>query len=157
MATTGLIRGLAQLVGAAISSITAVIWLAVLWLPSERDVLGHFGVVGAVLMLFFALLGVLAAHRAHADLMLGMFIAAFLPIGVFMLYTEQSMYRWIGLLNLIYLVAAIAVRATVKSAAQPASARGNAPSRRDPTRPSRHPRDRRGRDPQERGRAPRTC
>jgi len=99
-----------QVLGAIVSSITALIWLAVLWLPSEREVLGHFGVVGAVLMLFFAILGALAAHRGHANLMLGMFLAAFLPIGAYMLWTLQSMYRWIGLLNLIYLGAAVLVR-----------------------------------------------
>lgn len=106
------IRIAGRLLGAAVGSITALIWLAVLWLPSEREVLGHFGVVGAVLMLFFAILGVIAAHRGHGNLMLCMFLAAFLPIGAYMLWTEQSMYRWIGLLNLIYLAAAVMVRTT---------------------------------------------
>lgn len=107
-----LIRLAAQLLGGLISAATALIWLGVLWLPSERDVLGHFGVVGAVLMLFFAIMGALAAHRGHANLMLGMFLAAFLPIGAFMLWTTETMYRWLGLLNLAYLVTAIVVRVT---------------------------------------------
>ena len=125
MATTRIVRGAAQLLGAAVSSATALIWLAVLWLPSERDVLGpFFGVVGAALMLFFAILGALAAYRGHGNLMLCMFLAAFLPIGAFMLYTEQSMYRWIGLLNLIYLVAAITVRSTGKTPAAAVSDTG---------------------------------
>jgi hypothetical protein len=110
--TGGAVRAFGQLLGMIASSATALIWLAVLWLPSERDVLGHFGVVGAVLMLFFAILGVIAAYRGHDKLMLAMFIAAFLPIGAFMLYTTQSMYRWLGLLNLIFLGAAIIVRVT---------------------------------------------
>lgn len=119
--TTRTVRIAGQVLGAVVSSITALVWLAVLWLPSEREVLGHFGVVGAVVMLFFAILGALAAHRGHSNLMLGMFMAAFLPIGAFMLYTEQSMYRWIGLLNLLYLLAAIIVRVT-RSAAVPQTA-----------------------------------
>lgn len=109
---TRILRLLGQVFGAIVSSATAFIWLAVLWLPSQSDVLGHFGVVGAVLMLFFAILGVIAAHRGHGNLMLCMFLAAFLPIGAFMLWTTQPMYRWLGLLNLMYLGAAVIVRAT---------------------------------------------
>ena len=105
-------RILAQAFGAIVSSITGLLWLAVMWLPSEREVLGHFGVVGAAIMLFIAILGVLAAHRGHAKLMMGMFLAAFLPIGAFMLWTTQPMYQWLGLLNLMYLAAAIVVRIT---------------------------------------------
>ncbi len=119
---TRILRRVGQAVGAIVSSITTVIWLAVLWLPSERDVLGHFGVVGAVLMLFFAILGVIAAHRGHGNLMLAMFLAAFLPVGAFMLWTTQPMYRWLGLLNLIYLAAALVVRLTGSAAGEPASA-----------------------------------
>ena len=111
-AESGLLRTAARLAGGLISAATALIWLGVLWLPSERDVLGHFGVVGAVVMLFFAIMGVIAAHRGHANLMLGMFLAAFLPIGAFMLYTTETMYRWLGLLNLAYLLMAIVVRVT---------------------------------------------
>lgn len=105
-----LLRLSAQVIGALVSGVTALIWLGVLWLPSEREVLGHFGVVGAALMLFFAVLGVIAAHRGHGKFMIAMFIAAFLPVGAFMLWTTQPMYRWLGLLNLIYLVTAIIVR-----------------------------------------------
>jgi hypothetical protein len=106
------VRMVAQTFGAIVSGITGLIWLAVLWLPSEREVLGHFGVVGAAVMLFIAILGVLAAHRGHANLMMGMFLAAFLPIGAYMLWTTQPMYRWLGLLNLMYLGAAVVVRVT---------------------------------------------
>ena len=116
----GAARGLrvfGQLLGIIASSVTVLIWLAVLWLPSEGDVLGHFGVVGAALMLFFAIFGVIAAYRGHDKLMLAMFIAAFLPIGAFMLYTTQPMYRWLGLLNLIFLGATIIVRITRPKAA----------------------------------------
>lgn len=109
---TRVLRIGAQAFGAVVSALTGLIWLAVLWLPSERDVLGHFGVVGAAIMLFIAILGVLAAHRGHANLMIGMFLAAFLPIGAFMLWTTQPMYRWLGLLNLLYFAAAILVRVT---------------------------------------------
>jgi hypothetical protein len=106
------LRLIGQVSGAIVSSITALIWLAVLWLPSEREVLGHFGVVGAAVMLFIAILGVLSAHRGHGNFMLAMFLAAFLPVGAFMLWTTQPMYRWLGLLNLLYLIAAIVVRST---------------------------------------------
>ena len=98
--------------GGLISAVTALIWLGVLWLPSERDVLGHFGVVGAVVMLFIALLGVMAAARGHGNFMTGLFLAAFLPVGAFMLWTTEPMYRWLGLLNLAYLATAFIVRAT---------------------------------------------
>ena len=111
-----LLRVAAQVFGALVSAATGVIWLAVLWWPSEREVLGHFGVVGAALMLFVAILGVLAAQRGHANLMIGMFLAAFLPIGAFMLWTTQPMYRWLGLLNLLSLAAAVVVRCTRASA-----------------------------------------
>lgn len=112
MSVPAVLRIAAQIFGAGVSAVTALIWLAVLWLPSEREVLGHFGVVGAALMLFVAILGVIAAQRGHGNLMLGMFVAAFLPIGAYMLWTTQPMYRWLGLLNLLYLVAAVSVRVT---------------------------------------------
>jgi hypothetical protein len=119
---TRVVRLLGQVLGAVVSGVTAIIWLAVLWLPAEREVLGHFGVVGAALMLFFAILGVLAAHRGHGNFMLGIFLAAFLPIGAFMLWTTQPMYRWIGLLNLLYLAAAIMVRTSRSASGASASA-----------------------------------
>lgn len=108
----GAVRAGAQILGVLISALTAAIWLGVLWLPSERDVLGHFGVVGAVVMLFIALLGTMAAYRGHGNFMLGLFLAAFLPIGAFMLWTTEPMYRWLGLLNLAYFVTAVVVRKT---------------------------------------------
>ena len=112
----GRFRLAAQLLGAAISGATALIWLGVLWLPSEREVLGHFGVVGAAVMLFIAILGVIAALRGHGNLMLAMFLAAFLPVGAFMLWTTAPMYRLLGLLNLCYLVTAFIVRSSGRSA-----------------------------------------
>jgi len=102
----------ARLLGALISVVTALISLGVLWLPSEREVLGHFGVVGAVVMLFIALLGAIAAWRGHGNFMTAAFLAAFLPIGAFMLWTTEAMYRWLGLLNLAYFLTAVTVRAT---------------------------------------------
>lgn len=119
-------RKVAQLLGTLISAVTALIWLGVLWLPSERDVLGHFGVVGAVVMLFIALLGTIAAHRGHGNLMIGMFLALFLPVGAFMLYTTEPMYRWLGILNLVYFVTALIVRLTSE---RPAATPENTQSR----------------------------
>ncbi|MGD8809475.1 MAG: hypothetical protein PVG24_07700 [Gammaproteobacteria bacterium] len=111
-----MVRLAAQLIGALVSAVTALIWLGVMWLPSEREVLGHFGVVGAVVMLFVAILGVIAALRGHGNFMLALFLAAFLPIGAFMLWTTAPMYRLLGLLNLAYLAAAIVVRRTTARA-----------------------------------------
>jgi hypothetical protein len=88
-----------------------------MWLPSEREVLGHFGVVGAVVMLFVAILGVIAALRGHGNFMLALFLAAFLPIGAFMLWTTAPMYRLLGLLNLAYLAAGFVVRRTARAPA----------------------------------------
>lgn len=110
--SSNVLRRTAQWLGAFISAGTAAIWLGVLWLPSEREVLGHFGVVGAAVMLFIALLGTIAAHRGHANLMMGMFLAAFLPVGAYMLWTTEPMYRWLGLLNLAYFAMALIVRMT---------------------------------------------
>ena len=118
-ARSNVFRHGARLLGALISGVTALIWLGVLWLPSQSEVLdGHFGVVGAVVMLFVAILGVIAAQRGHGNLMLAMFLAAFLPIGAFMLWTTVPMYRLLGLLNLAYLLSAIAVRMTSRAAGE---------------------------------------
>ncbi len=113
-----MVRLAAQLIGALVSAVTALIWLGVMWLPSEREVLGHFGVVGAVVMLFVAILGVIAALRGHGNFMLALFLAAFLPIGAFMLWTTAPMYRLLGLLNLAYLAAGIVVRRTTRAPAR---------------------------------------
>lgn len=118
-------RRAAQWLGAVISAVTALIWLGVLWLPSERDVLGHFGVVGAVVMLFVAILGVIAALRGHGNFMLALFLAAFLPVGAFMLWTTEPMYRLLGLLNLAYLATAFVVRMGRPAAGEAATQTSN--------------------------------
>jgi len=126
---SGTFRRAAQLLGAVISGATALLWLGVLWLPSEREVLGHFGVVGAAVMLFIAILGVIAALRGHGNFMLAMFLAAFLPVGAFMLWTTAPMYRLLGLLNLGYLVTAFIVRAKSRSADDSFTPAGSGESR----------------------------
>ena len=118
------LRPIARLLGALISAVTALIWLGVLWLPSEREVLGNFAVVGAVVMLFIALLGAMAAIRGHGNFMIGLFLAAFLPVGAFMLWTTEPMYRWLGLLNLAYFATAVTVRVTRVEDSEPAGATG---------------------------------
>ena len=103
---------IARYVGVVSSGGAAVLWVLVMWLPSAREVLGSWSpmVVGVILM-FLAIIGALAALRGHANAMLGLFLAAFLPVGGVLIWANHWM-RWIGVLNLLYLVAGMIVRWT---------------------------------------------
>lgn len=74
-------------------------------------------------MIVTAIVGGVAAYLARPYLMLLVFVVAFAPIGLYMLGTP-GLFRWIGIFELIYLAAAVAVwfeKRTRKAPQKPAS------------------------------------
>jgi hypothetical protein len=60
------------------------------------------------LMITLALAGAWATPRAHLPMMFAAGLLSFLPIGLYTMGTP-GIFKWIGVLNLLYLVAAVAV------------------------------------------------
>jgi hypothetical protein len=87
----------------------AVLWVLAIWLPSAADILASWSVAVAVLMLIVALLALMAAINGHGNFMLAMFLAAFLPIGAFLLYADHWL-RWVGVFDLILFAGAMLTR-----------------------------------------------
>ncbi len=109
-----------NLAGRALAGLSAgsmaILWLAAIWLPGAGDVLGNWAVLVAALLLMAALLAVVAAVNGHANLMLAMFLASFLPVGAFLLYTDHWL-RWVGICCLVLLLGSLMTRFSRESSA----------------------------------------
>ena len=107
-----LLRRLAQAIGAVASATTVALWALLLWSPSSGQALPGWGsIVVSVFLLIAAVIGTIAAIKGHGNVMLAMFLVAFLPVGGVLLWAS-GWEHWIGALNLIYLLAALIVRWT---------------------------------------------
>jgi len=117
---TGEIIGLtARGVGAFAAAATALLWIAAMWAPSMQAVLSGWSFAVASMMAFFAIFAVIASVRGHGNVMLAMFLASFLPVGAYLIRVDHWL-RWVGVLNLILLLAALFTRwaaAKVRTAA----------------------------------------
>ena len=97
-------------VGAFASAATAILWLLAIWSPDTSDVLaGGLTLVVAHLLVVVSVVGVIASVRGHGNVMLAVFLLSFLPVGVVLLRADHWL-RWIGVLNLLLLLAALATR-----------------------------------------------
>lgn len=108
------VRPAAYLIGRALGALGAsgatALWVFALWFPGAAEVFaGSWSVAIALLMMIVALLALIASIKGHANLMLAMFLASFLPIGAFMLYANHWL-RWVGIFDLLLLVGALLMR-----------------------------------------------
>jgi hypothetical protein len=103
-------RGLGALSGA----ITGVIWVYVIWFPSSGLTLSGVSVLVAGLMALFAIVGVIAAVKAHSTVLFVVFIASFLPIGAYLLGADHWL-RSVGVLNVLTLVAVLMIRLSARA------------------------------------------
>ena len=95
-------RGLAALAGAVLS----VLWSYAMWVPEAGlSSLSGVGFAVALLMCFVAIIAVIAGTRGHSGILMIAFLASFLPVGAVLLRVDLW-FRWIGLLDLVLLVAA---------------------------------------------------
>ncbi len=100
--------------GAFASAVSAVLWLLAIWSPDTGEILaGAPTLLVACLLLTACIVGVIASVRGHGNVMLIVFLVSFLPIGAVLLRVDHWL-RWIGVLNVLLLVAAVVTRTTRK-------------------------------------------
>ena len=98
--------------GAFASATSAVLWLLAVWSPDTREMLaGGWTLIVVNLLIVASVVGVIASVRGHGNVMLAAFLLSFLPVGAVLLQSDHWL-RWIGILNLLLLVAALVTRWT---------------------------------------------
>ena len=109
MQTREIVSIVARGFGVIAAGAAAVLWAAAMWMPSAQSVLRDWSFAVAALMLFISILAVLASLRGHGNIMLGMFLASFLPVGAYLIRVDHWL-QWVGILNVVLLVAALLTR-----------------------------------------------
>ena len=99
-------RLIGQLAGITSGAGTCLLWNYAMWGPTSVLSLSGTSFSGAFVMSIFAIVTVIASLNAHSKVLFLMFFVSFCPIGFFFL-TEAHWLRFIGMLNLGYLVAAL--------------------------------------------------
>jgi len=112
-------RGLGALSGAIVS----LMWMLALWIPSAGFELTGINFVVALLMAMLALFAVIASVRGHGVVLIVLFVASFLPVGLALAGADHWM-SWVGRLNVCYLLAAGLIRVGQKGQARRAAAPG---------------------------------
>lgn len=108
----GFVQIMGRSLGAFASATAAVLWLLAIWAPDTRDTLaGGWTLIVANLLIIVCVVAVIASVRGHGNVMLMAFLLSFLPVGAVLLQSEHWL-RWIGVLNLVQLVAALLTRWT---------------------------------------------
>jgi hypothetical protein len=97
-------RALGAMCGVAI----AAAWAVAIWFPEAGLPLAGITVVVALLMLLLAVVGIIASVHGHALVLIVVFSASFVPVGL-MLLDLDNWFRWIGGLNLGFLLAGLLV------------------------------------------------
>lgn len=98
--------------GAFASATAAVLWLLAVWSPDTGGILaGVWTLLVAHVLIVVSVVAVIASVRGHGNVMLAAFLLSFLPVGVYLLYHDHWL-RWIGVFNLLLLVAAFVTRWT---------------------------------------------
>ena len=106
----GFLQRIGRGLGAFAAATTAVLWLLAVWSPDTREMLaGGWTLVVVNVLIVVCVVGVIASVRGHPNVMLVTFFLSFLPIGAYLLYFDHWL-RWIGILNLLLLVAALVTR-----------------------------------------------
>ena len=95
-------RGLGALCGAAL----ALAWLYAVWIPTAGIALTGTSFVVGIALALAAIVAVIAAVHGHAAVVMLVFVASFFPVGA-VLVTADHWLRWIGVLDLGLLVAAV--------------------------------------------------
>lgn len=92
--------------GALSGAFTSVLWMYAIWFPSEGISMSGVSVAVAWFMAMLAIFAIIASVKSHAVVLFVAFLASFLPVGAYLLYV-RDWPRWIGVLNLVLLVASI--------------------------------------------------
>ena len=82
--------------------------MTAIWFPSSGLTLSGASLVVAFVMIIISIFAVIAALNAHGRVLLFLFLASFFPVGLYLL-GASGWYRWIGIFNLGFLLAGIAI------------------------------------------------
>jgi len=96
-------------IGAVSGAGVAVLWMLGMWVPDTGLELTGINFVVGMLMALFALFAAIASVRGHAVVLVVLFVASFLPVGLALIGADHWL-AWIGRLNVGYLVAAALIR-----------------------------------------------
>jgi hypothetical protein len=92
--------------GALSGAVTSILWMYAIWFPSPEISMQGVGVAVAWLMAILAVFAIIASVKGHHVVLFVAFLASFLPVGAMLLYA-RDWPRWIGVLNLVLLVASV--------------------------------------------------
>jgi hypothetical protein len=94
--------------GAISGALVSALWMLGVWLPESGMALTGINFVVAMLMALLGLFAAIASIRAHAAVLLIVFVASFFPVGITLLGGEHWL-SWAGRLNVCYLVASVLI------------------------------------------------
>ena len=110
-----------KIIGAASGVAACGLWLWALGTPQGTFSLSALHISIGVLMMLFAIFAVIASVRGHGVALVVVFIMSFFPVGGY-LFGIPHWLRWIGVLNLGFLVAGLMIwYSTPKTAEHQAS------------------------------------
>lgn len=95
-------------VGVVCGAGVAAGWVMAMWFPEAGLPLSGMPLVVALMMLLLAIIGVIASVHGHAIVLVLVFVASFLPVG-FHLLGLPNWFRWIGWLNVGFVLAGLLV------------------------------------------------
>jgi hypothetical protein len=94
-------RGLGMLAGCT----AAFLWMLAIWVPGAALSMTGVNLLVALLMALMALFAAIASLRGHVVVLVILFVASFLPVGLVLLGAEHWL-RWVGYADLCYVGAA---------------------------------------------------
>ena len=98
-----------QLIGVTAGALSCLLWMAALWDPASTFSFNPVSMLVVFLMILSALLVIIASIKKNSTALLVMFFIAFLPVGLYVIAIPHWI-RWIGLVDLGYLVAGLLLR-----------------------------------------------
>jgi hypothetical protein len=102
-----IIQLIAKTIGAISGAATCICWILAIWFPLPELPLTGIAFVGALLMIMFSILAVIASIHGHGRVLIFLFAASFFPIGLYLL-GDPDWVRIIGILNFGYIIAGVA-------------------------------------------------
>ena len=103
-----------RVVGAVTGALASICWVVAIWLPTAGLTLSGISFVVALLMAPLALFAMIASLRGHFVVVTLMFLASFFPVGAFLI-TADHWLKWVGRLDLAFLVAVLLMWASSRS------------------------------------------
>lgn len=98
----------ARALGVLAGALLAAAWSYAVWVPAEGIAATGTSFVVGLLLALAAVIAAIASMRGHAVVVTLVFILSFFPIGA-ALMTANHWARWIGVLDLVLLAAAVGI------------------------------------------------